>query len=93
MEMEWILNWAQRFLNLKKMCQNWNYKVFKWEEPNSNPHPKNFQFEKKKSKLGLEVLFKKKELHNNGCNQKERCIEFFNKTPNFLTHFKRCSEL
>lgn len=65
MKLDLILNWAQRFLNLRKICWNWNRKVLQWEEPSSNPHQrasitKKTKKIKIKSKLTLKVLFKRK---------------------------------
>jgi hypothetical protein len=41
------------------MCRNKNSKIYKWEEPSSNPHPRQLPNKFKMSKLGPKNLFKK----------------------------------
>lgn len=49
-------------LKFEKVCQNQNFRVLKWEKPDSNPHPKNLQFFIKKPKSKPWFSYKKKNL-------------------------------
>jgi hypothetical protein len=60
-----FLNLAERFLNLKNLCYNWNQTVQKSEEPGFNPHPKNLQLSLKCQNWDQSSL-KKEELHTTG---------------------------